>query len=634
MKTNPSSGSFLRAGLFAALVIASASPAAAEQNDYDLCVAERYDRLRTETEIADTIRACSRVIERPSFPAPQRARAFYFRALNHFLDAVRQAIAEGQPVSSGNAAVRRSVDLSLEDLGACIALAGDQSSLPLGLRATIFTVLDQDDAARRDLDQAIRIDPKTSSLFVQRALLSERADRFSEARADLDDALAIDPNNQNAWINRAKLWARYGDVDQAIADYNRAEAVGGAETWNALSGRAKLAVRLGEPLRAFRDWTKAAEVAPLPDLSAQFHVRAGNLARDYLKEPERAALSYRRALAARPNHADALIQRGISHERANRSSDAMADYRKAIELTRDNPLDKAVHDYARYRLEILQNRLSRRAGETPLAPNINTLSRTGSLIARDRTKRVALVIGNAAYRKVAPLMNADRDAETVAEALSEAGFSRVTVATDVDKAQMEGLLKQFSLEAAEADWAVIYFAGHGIESGSRNFLVPVDTGLDALRDASAHAVAAERMIDAAGTAKKLRLVALDACRDNPFVQEAHRVAARNRTAAAGAAPVLAEPRRDIGGGFASLELSALNTIVLYSTQPGRVALDGDELNSPFTRAFVKNMPVPGQELQAFFDRVRDDVARSTDRRQQPAIQGHLSPEERFSFFPM
>lgn len=630
--TASSSKPSLLGAVFAAVVSCAGVPSAvAQQGDYDRCIAERYDRLRTEADIAETIGACARVIAAPALPAPQRARALYFRGLNYFLDAVRLAIAEAQPVSSGSAAVRRAVDLALDDLGICIALAGDQGAPALGLRATIFTALERDDAARRDLDQAIRLDPKTSSLFVQRALLSERADRFDEARADLDDALAIDPKNQNGWITRAALWARYGDVDQALADFNRAEEVGGTQTWNALSGRAKLAVRIGEPLRAFRDWTKAAEVAPLSNLSAQFYVRAGNLARDYLKEPDRAALSYRRALDAHPNYADAMIQRGLSHERGNRSSDALADYRKAMELTRDNPLDKALHDYARYRLEVLQNRMSRKAGEAPLPPNINILTRTGSRVARDRTRRIALVIGNAAYRKVAPLMNADRDAETVAEALSEAGFGRVTVATDADKAQMEDLLKQFSRDAAQSDWAVIYFAGHGIESGSRNFLVPVDTGLDALRDAPAHAVAVEQIVEAANTAQKLRLVALDACRDNPFVQEANRVAAKNRTAVAGTVPA---ERREIGGGFAGFDPPSVNTVVLYATQPGRVALDGDELNSPFARAFVKNLPVPGLALQAFLERVRDDVARSTERRQQPAVQGRLDDAETFSFFPL
>lgn len=211
-----------------------------------------------------------------------------------------------QPVASDSPGVQR----SLEDLRECIAVDAGQSSLPLGLRATIFAVVGQYDAALSDLDQAVRIE-KTSSLFVQRALLRERRDQFSEALADLDAAISLDAANQNAWINRARLWTRYGDIDRAVADYDQAEAVGGAQSWDALSGRAKLSLRLGEPVRAFADLTKAAGVAPLPTLSAQLYVRAGNVARDYLKQSDKTEASYQRAFEVLPSYPDAFIQRGI-----------------------------------------------------------------------------------------------------------------------------------------------------------------------------------------------------------------------------------------------------------------------------------------------------------------------------------
>ena len=123
---------------------------------------------------------------------------------------------------------------------------------------------------------------------------------------DLDAAVTLDARNQNAWINRARLWTRYGDIDQAFSDYNQAEALGGTQTWDALSGRAKLAVRLGDPRSAFADWTRAAELSPLPMLAAQFHVRAGNLARDYLKELDKAQQSYGRAFASISDYPDAF----------------------------------------------------------------------------------------------------------------------------------------------------------------------------------------------------------------------------------------------------------------------------------------------------------------------------------------
>ncbi len=609
----------------------------AQQNDYASCVAEQYDRVRTENEIAQTLRACTRVLDKPSLSAEQRARAYYFKGLNHFLDAVRLAIVEMKPVGSASDAAQSSLKSAFQDLSACIAAAPEPSAFPFSLRATIYTVLEQYDDALTDLDQAIRADPKTSSHFVQRALIWERLDRFAEARADLDVAVMLDAGNQNAWINRARLWTRYGDLDRAFSDYNQAQAVGGTQSWDALSGRARLAVRLGEPLDAFADWTKAAELSPLPTLAAQFHVRAGNLARDYLKDLKKAQQSYGRAFAALPTYPDAFIQRGIAYERDSRFEDASNDYMRASELARASPLEKAIQDYARYRLDVLRSRLSRKAGDPPQPPNINVLSRSIDTIGGVRGRRVALVLGNAAYAHVPPLMNSDRDAESVGGALSEAGFARVTVATDLDRNQMEAVLQQFADEAAGADWAMIYYAGHGVEIQGLNYIIPIDASLETLRDAPSHAVSINEMISAVRSAKTFRLIVLDACRDDPFVQEAHRAASRNKSAGGRTAEILLDPaitqRKEIGGGLAALQMAALNTVALYSTQPGQVTLDGDELNSPFTRAFLKNIPVPGLDLRLFFERVRDDVMNGTQGRQRPAVNGRLREGERFFFFP-
>ena len=253
MKTRSTRGWLICGGaLFATLMIGVATTVRAEPNDFGTCTAEQYGRLRSESEMAATIGACTRVLELPSASVLQRAHAYYFRGLNYFLDAVRLAIAERQPIGSAGAAVQRLVQSALDDLGACIDIAPEVSALPYSLRATIHTVYERYDAAIADLEQAIRVDPKTSSHFVQRALIWERTDRFSQARADLDAAIALDGKNQNAWINRAKLWTRYGDIEQAMSDYDQAEAVGGTQTWDALSDRAKIAVRLGDPMRLLR----------------------------------------------------------------------------------------------------------------------------------------------------------------------------------------------------------------------------------------------------------------------------------------------------------------------------------------------------------------------------------------------
>lgn len=617
------------------VMLAPASRIHAQQNDYADCVALRYDRLRTDNEIAGTIQACTGVLDDPSATAEQRAYAYYFRGLNHFLKASQLAVADMKPIGSAGEASQREVKLALDDVAASISAAPRPVSQPFSLRATIYTVLGQFENALSDLAEAIRADPKISSHHVQRANILERLDRFSEARTELDAAVQLEPGNQNAWINRAMLWARYGDFDQALADYDRAEAAGGSQTWYALGGRARLAYVLGEPQRAFADWTRAADTSPLPMLAAQFHVRAGNLARDYLKDPDKALQAYGRALAVLPTYAQAVIERGVAYERSNRFDDAASEYRKAGEMTRANAMEKAVYDYSLFRLEALRARLSRKAGDLLLPPNIDVLSRSAS-ISKQQGRRIALVIGNAAYANVPALMNSDRDAESVGAALSEAGFARVTVGRNLDRNQLDALLQQFAREAAGADWAVIYYAGHGIEVDGVNYAIPVDASMDTLRDAPSHAISIDRMVAAVGPARSLRMIVLDACRDDPFVQQAHRVAARNRTfdkPADTALDQLLARRKEIGGGLAGLQPAQLNMIALYSTQPGEVTLDGDELNSPFTRAFLKNLPTPNLDLRSFFDRVREDVTSGTQGRQRPAFNGRLRQGERFFFFP-
>jgi len=604
-----------------------------------VCAATASDRVRTAPEIANTVAACSRIIDTTSASREARARAYFVRGLNQFLDAVNLALTEMKPVDQASGAAQARVKSALDDLTASIAAAPQPSALPFSLRATIHTTFWRYDEALADLGEAIKANPNDSVPHVQRALIYERQDRFAEARADLDAALSLDPANQNARINRAALWTRYGDLDRAFADYDQAVMLGGVQTWSALSGRGKLAARLGDPQRAYADWTRAADMSPLPSLGAQLHVRAGTVARDYLKDPDKAMAAYGRAMAATPASAEPYIQRGIAYERVARTQEAGDDYRKALDLARRNPLEAASADYVRFRLDVLHARQSRRAGDPRLPPNINVLSGEPP---RDRSRRIALVIGNATYLHVTPLDNTDRDAESVGGALAGAGFAKVTIATNLERDQLVSVLRQFASETAAADWAMIYYAGHGIEVDGRNYLIPTDASLEALRNPTSGTVALDEILATVGSAKALRLIALDACRDNPFVQEAHLVAARQDGDGRNAppqqsgptlAPSLAPPGKDIGGGFAGLMPAELNTLVLYSTQPGHVALDGNELNSPFTRAFIRNLPVPGQDLAAFFTRLDNDVMAATERRQRPAVNGQLRQGDQFYFFP-
>jgi tetratricopeptide (TPR) repeat protein len=232
----------------------------------------------------------------------------------------------------------------------------------------------------------------------------------------------------------------------------------------------------------------------------------------------------------------------------------------------------------------------------------------------DPGRRIALVIGNSTYQSASALQNPRRDADMVAGALRQVGFQTVTHEADLGKEKLIAALRAFSRQAENADWAVVYFAGHGIEMNGINYLIPVDARLESDRDVGFEAVPLDQVLSAVDGAKKLRLVLLDACRDNPFAR------AMRRTGAA----------RSIGRGLASIEPEA-GTLVVYAARHGEIAFDGDGNNSPFATAFVNNLTAPGIELRKFFDLVRDDVMSLTKRRQQPFTYGSLPGREDFFF---
>ena len=187
--------------------------------------------------------------------------------------------------------------------------------------------------------------------------------------------------------------------------------------------------------------------------------------------------------------------------------------------------------------------------------------------------RVALVIGNSSYSTVGKLPNAKSDAEKIAESLRRIGFSTVTVNFDLSREKITEALRAFAAQADRADWAVVYYAGHGIEFGGANYLVPIDARLVSDRDISFEAVALDQVLLAVEGAQKLRLVILDACRDNPFASNMRRTIAN----------------RSVGRGLARVEPDGA-TLVAYAAKDGQVAQDGDGGNSPFASALAKRAP--------------------------------------------
>ena len=228
----------------------------------------------------------------------------------------------------------------------------------------------------------------------------------------------------------------------------------------------------------------------------------------------------------------------------------------------------------------------------------------------DEGRRIALVIGNAAYEHAATLANPHNDAQAIAAALRRVGFTKVEVRQDIGRAAFIQVLQAFAGEARTAELALVFYAGHGLELAGRNFLIPTDAKLATDNDVEFEAVPLDLVLHAVEGSRRLRLVLLDACRDNPFVQK--------MTIASGSG-------RSIGRGLGRIEPPA-DTLVAYSAKDGQVAQDGYGANSPYTTALLQQIETPGLEIQFLFRKVRDSVLAATGNQQEPYVYGSLGGE--------
>ena len=254
---------------------------------------------------------------------------------------------------------------------------------------------------------------------------------------------------------------------------------------------------------------------------------------------------------------------------------------------------------------------------TPLAPAAiapSITAPTNDRVAVTGGRRVALVIGNSNYGHVPVLPNAANDAKALHRELTEAGFQSVTLKLDLRREDLVVALSEFAQIADNADWAVMYYSGHGIEYKGNNYLIPIDARLRVDRDIDLESIDIGKVLSAAESARRLRLVVLDACRNNPFLDQMKRTVAM----------------RALTRGLARAEPDA-GTLIVYSAKHGELALDGDGDNSPFALALLRRLKTPNLEIRRLFDLVRDDVLLATNKKQQPYSYGSLSGSEDFFF---
>ncbi len=225
-------------------------------------------------------------------------------------------------------------------------------------------------------------------------------------------------------------------------------------------------------------------------------------------------------------------------------------------------------------------------------------------------RRVALVIGNSGYANVAELKNPYNDAKGMSDKLTDLGFDVVT-GLDLSLRDMRQTVREFIKKLDNADLALFFYAGHGIQVNGENYLVPVDAELSTHLDLDFEALPANLVLNAMEQSTKVNLVFLDACRNNPFTENLARSMGTRSSA--------------VGRGLAKIG-SGVGSLVSFATQPGNVALDGDGENSPFTTALIKHLGTPGQDITRDLVMVRRDVLEATKGQQVPWDNSSLTGE--------
>jgi tetratricopeptide (TPR) repeat protein len=513
-------------------------------------------------------------------------------------DACERVVATGQATGKDLAtalAVRGNAFFTKRDNDKAIAayteaLKADPDNVGvINSRGSSYERKGQDDLAIADYNLALKKRPNLGMVYNNRGTVYLRKGALQSALDDFNAALRYAPNMYYAHTNRGRVLAMNRDFDAALADFAEALKID-PNPPQALVFRCVAYTDMGKFDDAIADCNDVIAKAPKYFYAlcsrAEAYIGKGNL--------DAALKDLNTVLAINPNHVRAHMDRGQIFERRRDLAQARADYRSAaFALTAFDEIDIA---------------MARKTAQDRLAA---LTSGPGTVNAG---RRIALIIGNGAYRNVHPLDNPPRDAKLVTASLKDLGFQTVTLANDLTRDKFFETLRAFASDAEKADWAIVYYAGHGFEIGGVNYLVPVDAKLAADKDAETEAVALEQVIAAVGGARKLRLVMLDACRDNPFAPTMKRTMSVQL----------------VDKGFSDIEPSS-GFMVVYAAKHGETAFDGEGVDSPFATALARDVKEPHVEVRKLFDIVRDDVWNATKHEQQPFTYGSPPGREDFYF---
>ena len=536
------------------LVVYGLFALSARADDWDICLSAHGN---------EGIAACTRTIASGKFKNGELASAYYGRA------------------NARNAG--GDIDGALADYDEAIR-ADPKLAAAYVSRGVARHKKGDDNNALVDFDRAVQLDSNNTNAYFIRGLFRQQKGNLDGALADYDVTIRLDPKNASAYNTRGFVRRTKGDLDGAIADYDQAIRLD-ANDASAYVNRGVVRQLKGNAASAMADYDQA--IALDPNLAAGYNGKAWALFEaGRLNE---ALTPVERALQLKPNFDEALDTRGHIREALGDLAGALTDYKAALAI---NP-----------GLKESQLGSARVIAQLQPAPSP----------AADAGRRVALVIGNSNYVNFPKIPNPRNDAEDLAAALRNLGFD-VLLGTDLKRTDMEDIFIRFAKKARESDTALVFYAGHGLQHQGINYLAPIDANIEDETDLR-KLVNLQNVIDDLQNAGQVRILIVDACRDNEVIKQLASRLPATRSAV-------------FTRGLAAVS-GADGTLIAFATQPNRVAADGSGRNSPFTQSLLKNLPTPGLELRTLMTRVRAEVVKATGGAQRPEVWDSLVGEFAF-----
>jgi tetratricopeptide (TPR) repeat protein len=465
------------------------------------------------------------------------------------------------------------------------------------VRGTVYQRQGATDRAIKDFTRAIELKPDMAVSYSGRCLSYQFKDEQERALEDCNRAVQLAPTDSTGYNNRGFFYAGRKEYDKALADYNLAVELSPKNSV-AVGNRGRLYVDMGQVESGLTDLNRAIALNP----RNAYAYGARGLAYANKRDDQKALSDFETALKLDGKQVDVYFGRAEISLRSKKLELAIADLRQVLKL----PARKLREREAQVRAAEMLTSLTSSTASTKPSVQTTIPAPAGQALpapAFQGARRVALIIGNSRYATVGELRNPANDGHVIADAFRRIGFSEVMERFDLGLAGMTAALKEFGDLAANADWAVM-------EMGGAAYLVPVDAKLEKDAHVPDETISLDRMLQKTETAKKLRLVVLDACRNNPFV---------TRMARTGGAT------RSIGRGLPALEVEG-DVLVAYATKHGTTALDGEGANSPYAIALAANLPVPDVDIRVMFGRVRDAVRKATNNQQEPYTYGSVGGE--------